>query len=116
MNASDNFVEVAEARNVVPGKMLRVYAHGSWIVVVNVAGEHFAIADTCSHESASLFKGALKDDCISCPLHGSRFNVRTGEPIEEPAEEPVDTYPVRVLNGMILLGPTSARNVHMYNR
>ena len=115
MNESDNFVEVAETGDVAPGEMLRVHAYGSWIVVVNVAGEYFAIADACSHESASLYKGALKDDCISCPLHGSRFNVRTGEPIEEPAEDPVDTYPVRVLNGMILLGPTSARIFHMYN-
>lgn len=88
--------------------MLRVYAHGAWIVVVNLQNEYFAIADTCTHEEASLYKGVFKDGCIRCPLHGSRFDVKTGQPLEEPAEEPVDVYPIKVVSGTLLLGPARA--------
>lgn len=102
-------VEVAKVHDIPPGEMLRVHAHGAWIVIVNLDGQYYALADTCTHEDASLFKGIFKDGCIRCPLHGSRFDVRTGKPLEEPAEEPLKIYPVRALNGMILIGQAPAR-------
>ena len=111
MTRSDDFSGVAKTHDIAPGKMIRVYAHGAWIVIANLDNEYFAIADTCSHEDASLYKGVLKDGCIRCPLHGSRFDIKTGLPLEEPAEEPIDVYPVRVLNKVIYVGPPSIRDV-----
>ena len=106
----DGYQKIAEAVSIPPGKMQRFQVGGEWVLVVNLEGEYFALADTCSHEDASLSKGAMAGDCIRCPLHGSRFNIKTGFPIEEPAEEPVDTYPVRVDNGDLYIGP-ARRNV-----
>jgi nitrite reductase/ring-hydroxylating ferredoxin subunit len=45
----------------------------------------------------------LKGELVKCPLHGSRFNVCTGEALEEPAEEDLRTYPVRLEGGCILI-------------
>lgn len=111
MRPIDNFVEVARTIDIPSGEMLRVYAHGAWIVLVNLQDEYFAIADTCTHEDASLYKGVLKDGCIRCPLHGSRFDVKTGKPLEEPAEDPVDVYPIKVVDGTLLLGPAESERL-----
>lgn len=105
----EKFTRVAAVGDIEPGKMLRVKVQGDWVVVVNVDHDYFAIADTCSHEDASLFKGVLRGDCIRCPLHGSRFNVRTGQPLEEPAEQPVDVYPVKVLNSEVYVGHSAEK-------
>ena len=105
MNKFEDFVSVASTVDIPPGEMRRVNAHGAWVVIANIDNEYFAIADTCSHEDASLYKGVLEDGYIRCPLHGSRFDMRTGQPIEEPAEEPVDVYPVRVVDNVVYIGP-----------
>ena len=52
---------------------------------------------------ASLAKGSLHGHCVKCPLHGSRFDLSTGEALDEPAEDPVNTYEVRVEGDDILV-------------
>lgn len=102
---ADDYQKVAQTSELRPGEMMRVEAHGERVLLVNVNGEFFAICDTCSHEDASLYQGALHGELIRCPLHGSRFNVKTGEALEEPAEDPVAVYPVKIQGQDILLGP-----------
>jgi nitrite reductase/ring-hydroxylating ferredoxin subunit len=69
-----------------------------------VNGRFCATDDTCTHEDASLSTGSLRGELVKCPLHGSRFNVCTGEALEEPAEQNLKTYPVRVEGDNILVG------------
>jgi len=73
------------------------------ILLANHEGNFFAIADLCTHEDAILSRGALKDGCIECPLHGSRFDLKTGQPKEEPATEPVQTYPVEIRDDTVYI-------------
>ncbi|MDX1376661.1 MAG: non-heme iron oxygenase ferredoxin subunit [Burkholderiales bacterium] len=98
------FVEVAKAGELREGTMRRCDVGGRRILLANVAGRLYAVDDTCTHEEASLSTGVLKGELVKCPLHNSRFNVCTGEALEEPAEEPLRTYPVREEDGRILLG------------
>jgi 3-phenylpropionate/trans-cinnamate dioxygenase ferredoxin subunit len=58
----------------------------------------FAVRDECSHASIPLSEGEVDAaDCeIECWLHGSRFDLRTGEPTGLPAYEPVPVYPCKV--------------------
>ena len=95
---SEDFIRVAFCSDIKPGRMKRVDVSESdrRLLIVNIDGRFYAADDTCTHEDASLSKGALKGDLVRCPLHGSRFNLRTGEVLEEPAEENLRTYPVRV--------------------
>ena len=79
-----------------PGQMKRFIVNDKAVLLANVNGEIYAIADLCSHEDAILSNGALKDGCVECPLHGSRFDLKTGLPREEPATEPVETYTVEI--------------------
>lgn len=98
------FVEIARAGELREGTMKRFDVAGRRILVANVAGTLYAVDDTCTHEEASLSSGVLKGELVKCPLHNSRFNVRTGEVLEEPAEQDLRTYAVREEDGRILVG------------
>lgn len=95
------FVRVAKASDLEPGKCMRVDVAGHKIALYNVDGEVYATDDTCSHAEASLSQGCLRGDEIECPMHGARFNVKTGQALCLPAWAPVDTFAVKVEDGEI---------------
>jgi 3-phenylpropionate/trans-cinnamate dioxygenase ferredoxin subunit len=64
-------------------------------------GQIFAIDDTCSHQDASLADGWLDDCEIECPLHSSRFDLRTGAVDAPPARLPVRTHEVVIQDDVI---------------
>jgi 3-phenylpropionate/trans-cinnamate dioxygenase ferredoxin subunit len=79
---------------------LRVELADVDVAVVRYEGEVYAIQDLCSHAEVPLSQGDVETlggaPTIECWLHGSCFDLRTGEPTNLPATEPVDVYPVRV--------------------
>ncbi len=97
------FIKAALAAEIAPGKMRRVEIAGRRIMICNVNGRFHATDDTCTHEEASLSMGNLTGDLVKCPLHGSRFNVCTGEVLDEPATENLKTYAVSVSDGAICI-------------
>jgi 3-phenylpropionate/trans-cinnamate dioxygenase ferredoxin subunit len=97
------FIKVASLAQLKPGKMLCVEQDDRRILLANVDGQVYATDDTCTHEDASLSSGCLRGELVKCPLHGSRFSLRTGEPLEEPAEEALRTYEVAINGDDILL-------------
>ena len=74
--------------------------HGP-VLLANVDGKIYAVDDTCTHEDSSLSLGCLRDHKVKCTLHGSWFDVRSGQPCEEPADEPLQTYQVEIRSGQI---------------
>ena len=93
-----------------PGS-LRVELDDVDIAVVRFEGEVFAIEDVCSHAEVPLSEGDVEEfhgaPTIECWLHGSCFDLRTGEPTNLPATEPVDVYPVRVEGEDVLVDTES---------
>jgi 3-phenylpropionate/trans-cinnamate dioxygenase ferredoxin component len=71
-------------------------------------GELFALDDTCTHQDASLADGWVEDCWVECPLHASKFNLKTGEVDAPPAKLPVRTHEVVVENGMIYVQLSTA--------
>jgi len=102
---TERFIKVAEVDGFPPGKMRCVGIEGRRILLANVDGYFYATDDTCTHEDASLSTGFLKGGWVKCPLHGSRFNVCTGEVVDEPADANLRTYAVRVDGNDIWLSP-----------
>ena len=82
----------------IPGDTMKSFdIEGAPVLVANVGGEYFAIADTCSHALAYLSEGELLKDCrVQCPDHGAVFDLKTGEALELPAVAPVDAYTVSI--------------------
>ncbi len=71
------------------------------ILVFNIDGEFYAIADECTHEELPLDRGNVYGCEIDCPYHHARFDLRTGEALTMPAVVPLKTYPVTVDDGDI---------------
>jgi 3-phenylpropionate/trans-cinnamate dioxygenase ferredoxin subunit len=99
----DKFTKVANCNDIKPGEMLQVNVNGHGILIANVDGRYYAADDMCTHEDASLSTGCLQGEFVKCPLHGSRFNIVTGQAMEDPAEEDLKTYPVKIENEDILI-------------
>ena len=75
-----------------------VQVSGVDLAMVRIHDQVFAIQDLCSHAEIPLSEGAVEPDgTISCWLHGSRFDLRTGEPEELPAWEPVPVYQTELI-------------------
>lgn len=103
MNSSDKYLYAASLHDLPPGSTLKITMNNKDILLANVDGKIYAVDDMCTHEDSSLSLGCLKGELVSCTLHGSRFNVRTGKPVEEPATEKLHCYHVRILNDRIEL-------------
>ena len=76
---------------------------GKPVCIAKSGGEVFAISDVCSHADVALSEGDVEDGHIECWLHGSMFDLRTGEPTGLPATRPVPTYPVTVEGDDVLV-------------
>ena len=79
---------------------LRVELPDVDVAIVRFDDEVYAIEDVCSHAEVALSDGDVDEvdgaPTIECALHGSCFDLRTGQPTNIPATEPVPVYPVRV--------------------
>jgi 3-phenylpropionate/trans-cinnamate dioxygenase ferredoxin component len=87
-------VKVANVNDIPAGEPLQVEAEGKTFALVRVDGEVYCVDDICTHEHAHLSEGFCEGHEIECPLHGSIFDVRTGEVRSLPATEDLKTYPV----------------------
>lgn len=103
--AETGYVKVAEVGELSPGEMKLVDVGDEQVLVLNVDGNYYACDDICSHAYASLSEGDLNGEEVECPLHGSAFNVTTGQVLTPPADENIRTFEVRVDGQDILVGP-----------
>ena len=97
------FVKVANVADILPGERLWVDFDEQTVIVFNVGGAFYCIADLCTHDDGPLEDGALEGHEVECPRHGARFDIRTGEAKSFPAFEPTPTYEVRIENGDVLV-------------
>jgi 3-phenylpropionate/trans-cinnamate dioxygenase ferredoxin subunit len=98
------FIPIAGVEDLPPGERLFVEIDGHPIVVFNLAGGLFAIADVCSHDDGPVGDGVVEGDEVICPRHGARFDIRSGKALGLPAVVDIPAYPVRVVEGQIELG------------
>jgi 3-phenylpropionate/trans-cinnamate dioxygenase ferredoxin subunit len=104
-DTAQTMIEICRAEELPPGASRIVQADGRKIGVFNSAGELYAIEDRCSHDDGPLAEGPFDPDAktVECPRHGSLFDITSGRPKTLPAYLPVDTFPVRVEDGVIKL-------------
>ncbi len=107
-----SFVRVCAVAEVPPEAAVAVDADGLDLAIVNSAGRFYAIADECSHAAIPLSEGDVGDGEIECYLHGSRFDLRTGEPTGLPATEPVPIYRCRVEGDDVLVDTSAPLDRH----
>lgn len=98
------FVQVGTTDEIKNGERLFVEIDGNPIVVINLNGQYYAIADVCSHDDGPVGEGSIEGFEIICPRHGARFDIRSGKVLALPAFADISAYPVRVVGDQIEVG------------
>jgi len=104
------FVKVGDLGEMPPGSSRKFGLQGTAILVANVDGTYAAIANTCPHAKGDLSRGLIRDGIVTCPQHGSRYELLTGKNVG-PAKilflkipvADARAYPVRVEGGELLV-------------
>ena len=104
------FVRACAASDVALDTAIGVEVGDLDLAIVNSDGEFFAVVDECSHAAIPLSEGDVGAGEIECYLHGSRFDLRTGEPLGLPATEPVAVYRCRVEGDDVLVDVSAPAN------
>jgi nitrite reductase/ring-hydroxylating ferredoxin subunit len=101
---SGDFVKVADkTKDIQPSTMKAVDLASERVCIVNIEGIYYAIGNVCTHVGGPLDEGTLEGYEVECPWHGSKFDVRTGEPTKPPARQAVPKYEVKVEDNNILV-------------
>ncbi len=100
---SGEWIEVAHRDELPSGSMKRVTLSGRRYLIANANDKIYAVDELCSHEEVSLYLGCIDGETIKCSLHGSRFSLINGEPLDEPATESISTYPIQIRDNIIYL-------------
>jgi nitrite reductase/ring-hydroxylating ferredoxin subunit len=90
------YVKICDLSEVPPGTMHPVDRGENHFMIVNLDGGLFAVDRICTHETADLSTGFLLGSEVTCPLHLSRFDVKTGAVQNAPATRPLRTYKLKV--------------------
>ena len=104
------FVEAAQVADVPQGGVLAVEIGGEAVALVRDGDDVYAIRDECSHASIPLSEGDVEGCEIECWLHSSRFDVRTGKPLNLPATEAVPTYPTQITGDVVMVDLSTDRS------
>jgi ferredoxin-NADP reductase/nitrite reductase/ring-hydroxylating ferredoxin subunit len=105
----DSYIKIANKKDLNEGGLLKVEHDGKQIVLSMINGKIYAMDSVCSHEGGPLEEGTLDGYEIECPWHGSRFDVRTGEVTNPPADTPQSIYEVKMEANDILISKTAAQ-------
>ena len=101
--ADTGFVRVADISEIPPGEMKAVKVGIQEVLLVNVDGVIHACDNWCNHQRYRLSAGDVDGEEVRCDLHGSKFNVVTGEATNPPASEPLKLFEVRLDGSDVLI-------------
>ena len=87
------------AEDIPPGTCRLGYVNGKPVAIFHVDGEFYATQTDCTHMGGPLCEGSLWAHIVTCPWHGSQFDVRTGVVSAGPAKESIGCYPVEEVAG-----------------
>ena len=95
------FHKIAAAGEVAPGEIKQYLVEDRPVALCNVEGEFHAFEDICTHQFTHLSEGEFVGSEIKCPLHGAKFDVKTGAAKTLPAVKPVPTHEIKVEGGNV---------------
>jgi 3-phenylpropionate/trans-cinnamate dioxygenase ferredoxin subunit len=100
------WIDVCAADEIAPGATRTADAGGHKLLLCRTGDAYFAVENKCSHTGALMTRGRLRGDCIVCPVHGARFQLRDGKHLTPPASSGLRTFKLRIEAGRIQVDPT----------
>jgi len=100
---SEEFVRVGLLSDLPPGSHKKVRVGQEDVLIANVAGNIYAIGDTCTHRGCSLSDGTIEGEAVTCPCHSGRFHLTTGKVIAPPPRVNAVSFEVRLEGSDVLL-------------
>lgn len=97
------FVKVGVVLDFPPGAVKKVTVGGEEVLLANVGGKYYAIGSVCTHRGGPLDEGTLEGTTITCPWHGGKFDLVTGEVVSAPPARPEPSYEVKIEGSSVLL-------------
>lgn len=97
------FTKVASKSDFDSARVKHIEHGGQSVMVIRLGDEYFALDAICTHEETDLSRGIIMGEFITCPLHLSRFSIRTGDVDNPPAEEPLHKYELKIDGDDILV-------------
>jgi len=99
----NTLVKVCELSDIPNNDMRCVSLNDRNVLVAHTEEGVFVADEMCTHEDARLCDGNLSGTRVKCPLHGSRFELTTGEVLDDPADTNLITYPVTIVENVIYI-------------
>lgn len=96
-------IKVSNAAQLMPGQKKLIRAKGKEVALFNIEGTFYAINNICPHSTGPLVEGKVHQTIVTCPWHGAKFDVTTGQCLSGPATTNVATYPVYIENNSIII-------------
>ncbi|HKT58192.1 MAG TPA: Rieske 2Fe-2S domain-containing protein [Microbacterium sp.] len=104
------WTDVAADADLQEAKPIRVEASGVPVMLVRTGGAVRALSATCTHAGGPLDEGTIDDGCVTCPWHGSRFDLADGSVVRGPASAPEPVWDVKVENDRVWVRSTEPRS------
>ena len=90
-------IVIGKTSDITEGKLTHVTASGKEILVTKIGGNYYAMNDICNHAGAELHEGELNGKELTCPWHGAKWDVTTGNLIWFPQKlKPQESFKVKV--------------------
>jgi len=90
------FVPVAKLSELAGTRKVCVEIDNRYLVIVELDGQIYCLDDVCTHDGGPLGEGEIEGNCLVCPRHGAKFDIRTGAAVCMPATEPTGSHQVRI--------------------
>ena len=97
------YMKICKLSEVENGKMKNIEIKNNNILIVNIDNKIFATSGQCTHESVNLEDGFILENEITCPVHLSKFDLKTGDSLNPPATEKLRIYNVKIQNNEIYI-------------
>jgi len=100
---SDGYVKVGQVSDFPTGSLKKVIVGGEDVVVGNVGGKLYAMANKCTHRGGPLNEGELEGSTVTCPWHGGQFDLTTGKVVGPPPLKDEVSFDVKIEASSVLL-------------
>jgi nitrite reductase/ring-hydroxylating ferredoxin subunit len=89
--------KVVKVGDIADGEIVGTEVGDTNVALYNLDGTFYATDNICTHAFALLSDGWVSGDVVECPLHGGRFEIKSGKALGDPVECDIATFPVRVV-------------------